>query len=76
MTMKKTTALALFAAAAAGAAAAFMIAKRGQDEASCRYDADEFDDDDDLFCEDCGICGEDVKEAARLINVATQRVYE
>ena len=30
--------------------------KRRQDEACCRYDSDDMDD-DEFFCEDCGTCG-------------------
>ena len=62
MTMKKLTVFALMAAAAAGAAA-YVLAKKRQDEACCRYDADEFDD-DDCFCEDCGVCDDAAEDAA------------
>lgn len=54
--MKKFTAFALCTAAIAGVAVAIAIMKRRQDEACCRYDSDDMDD-DEFFCEDCGSCG-------------------
>ena len=54
--MKTWTAIALGAVAAVGTAAAIALWKRRQDEACCRYDSDEMDD-DEFFCEDCGSCG-------------------
>lgn len=85
--MKRFTAFALCTAAIAGAAVAIAIMKRRQDEACCRYDSDEMDD-DEFFCEDCGTCGvcdddnadveapTDADEAAEAVKDAAEDVAD